>query len=360
LSHAEERKEKNCLNCGANVIGRYCHICGQENIVPKESFLKLVAHFFYDITHFDTNFLSTLRHLLFKPGFLSKEYIRGRRASYLNPVRMYVFTSAIFFLVFFAVVKPQINVSEKDRTPLKKSERIALLADLKNELGKKGADTSVLQKQIVMLLDTSREITRAGLVSANAKNRGIYFNGKRYSTVSNYDSVQRSLPEGKRDGWLKRAMVHRATRFDEKMREDPNNAWIELFEDFMHKLPYLLFISLPIFALILKLLYVRRKQFFYADHAIFSIHHYIFSFILLLVFFLVDELKKTIGGGIFDWIEIILLLLWPIYLYAGMKNFYRQGWRKTFLKFFLLNILGFISLVILFVIFFSVAFLQTK
>lgn len=100
MSHLPQRKEKNCLNCGATVIGKYCHNCGQENIEPKESVWQLVTHFFNDTAHFDGKFFSTLKNLLFKPDFLSKEYIKGRRATYLNPVRMYLFTSFIFFLIF--------------------------------------------------------------------------------------------------------------------------------------------------------------------------------------------------------------------------------------------------------------------
>jgi hypothetical protein len=105
VSHFHQRKEKDCLNCGATVIGPYCHNCGQENIEPKESFWHLILHFFNDITHFDGKFFTTLRILLFRPGFLSKEYMSGKRVSYLNPIRMYLFTSFIFFLVFFSVFK---------------------------------------------------------------------------------------------------------------------------------------------------------------------------------------------------------------------------------------------------------------
>ena len=103
MSHGKERKEKDCLNCGTAVYGRYCHVCGQENAEPKETFFGMVAHFFYDITHFDGKFFTTLKDLLFYPGFLSAEYMKGRRMSYLNPIRMYVFTSAIFFLIFFSI-----------------------------------------------------------------------------------------------------------------------------------------------------------------------------------------------------------------------------------------------------------------
>src|SRR5204862_2249809 len=102
--------EKNCLNCNAQLQGKYCHICGQEHIEPKETAWHLVSHFFQDITHFDGKFFSTLKLLVFRPGFLSREYMAGRRASYLNPVRMYVFTSAIFFLLFFSFFRSKQSI----------------------------------------------------------------------------------------------------------------------------------------------------------------------------------------------------------------------------------------------------------
>jgi hypothetical protein len=117
VSHLTERKDKICLNCQATVYGRYCHVCGQENIEPKESFWHLITHFTYDVTHFDGKFFSTLRYLLFKPGFLSHEYLRGRRASYLHPIRMYVFTSALFFLIFFTVKSDDAIIKTNNRQP---------------------------------------------------------------------------------------------------------------------------------------------------------------------------------------------------------------------------------------------------
>ena len=105
MSGLKERMQKNCLNCRIVVKGRFCHRCGQENIEPKESVWDLIAHFFKDITHFDGKFFSTVKYLFKKPGFLSKEYMVGRRASYVNPIRLYIFTSAFFFLIFFSFMK---------------------------------------------------------------------------------------------------------------------------------------------------------------------------------------------------------------------------------------------------------------
>jgi len=114
------------------VIGHYCHNCGQENLEPKETVWHLVQHFFNDITHFDGKFFETVKYLLRKPGFLSLEYTRGRRMSYLNPIRMYVFTSAIFFIILFSLKKPEdmareSGLGKKDKGGLKGLP--ALIAD---------------------------------------------------------------------------------------------------------------------------------------------------------------------------------------------------------------------------------------
>ena len=76
----------------------------------KGNCMAFVSHFFSDITHFDGKFFTSMKDLVLKPGFLSKEYMRGKRASYLNPIRMYLFTSFIFFLVFFSLYKVDENI----------------------------------------------------------------------------------------------------------------------------------------------------------------------------------------------------------------------------------------------------------
>ena len=106
MSHKPERKEKNCLNCETIVQGRYCHVCGQENTVPHQSFGGLTKHFIYDIFHFDGKFFETLIPLFFKPGVVAREYTSGKRIKFLDPIRMYLFTSAVFFLIFFSLAQP--------------------------------------------------------------------------------------------------------------------------------------------------------------------------------------------------------------------------------------------------------------
>jgi len=339
-------------------MGRYCHVCGQENTVPRESFGGLVLHFFYDITHFDSKFFQSLKYLLFKPGFLSKEYVRGRRASYLHPVRMYVFTSAIFFLVFFLLVNVKGRFATvTDQTPLTNTERVKMISELQDELNKKESDTSILYRKLDLLKDTTKLVYNGDLLKVSFWTMDS--NNRKYRSLREYDSVQSALPAGEKDRWLPRTLIRKEIEMTNKFDGNVKDAVLEWVEIFLHKLPYLLFVSLPIFALMLKLLYIRRRQFYYVDHGIFSIHHYILSFILLLAIVLLAAAKTKYNVGWLKDLEVTLIIVWPVHLYIAMLNFYKQGWFKTFIKFSLLNLFGFFLLLMLFVVFFVLTVFQS-
>jgi hypothetical protein len=356
MSHSRERKEKDCLNCGSMVEGRYCQVCGQENTEPKETFWHMFTHFFNDITHFDGKFFTTLKDLVIKPGFLSAEYMKGRRMSYLNPVRMYVFTSALFFLVFFSLRKPEDMVKlTDDSKPLTAFQRENKLKNVKRLLVYDSLNKNYLRR-IALLIDTTRPLMQSTLDSLSDDDLpGI----SPYSSLAKYDSAQANLPEAKRDGWFKTQFSRRELKFKDEYQHNKKHAIEKMIDLFLHKLPYLLFASLPFFALILKLLYVRRrKTFYYADHGIFTIHHYVFSFILMLFTLLMSELNRLTHWSIWDIFIFIAIIAWPIHLYWAMRRFYGQRRFKTIVKFFMLNFLGLISLLLLFTIFAALSALE--
>jgi ribosomal protein L40E len=416
VSHLKERKEKICLNCQATLYARYCHECGQENLEPKETVWHLVQHFFNDITHFDGKFFATVKYLMRKPGFLSSEYVAGRRASYLNPIRLYVFTSAIFFLILFALKDPK-DLVHTSSTP-DKGQTLAELkkerADKKEELA--GADDkgdSLSTTGEIVKLDmelaaihkyygdsttrifSSRDLgvmlargigdsvpeARELLSALSAKSRekvykrihkiagenadtaraasegdGSSIFGINYKSQEEYDSAQNKLPDSLRDGWLERVTVHKLVAANMEFRRDPKEYLAHVAENIMHSIPKVLFVSLPIFALILNILYFRRKkQFYYVDHGIFTIHLYCATFILTMTSMLLYQLGHFLGVG---WLKVVLgivifaLCVWTvIYLYKAMRGFYRQGRFKTFLKYFLVCWLAFFVNMIIFVIF---------
>jgi hypothetical protein len=359
VSHQPERKEKDCLNCGAIVQGRYCQNCGQENIETKQKFGSLAKHFIYDVFHFDGKFFDTLKYLLLRPGFVPNEYVKGKRTSYLDPIRMYLFTSAIFFLVLFSIAGFMEGVRLNGDRMMSKQERLNYASYINSQLAGDKKDT-LLQRRLNFLLDTSYQINlqEDSLDNVTDTSWPIQLHGQPYLMIAEKEVVENKSEVDSNANWLTRKLKGKFRHFDQRYGEDQNEMLTEVFESFRHKLPYLLFVSLPFFALILKLLYVRRKSFYYSDHAVFTLYHYIVTFILLLLFFLVDKLNSRFHLGVLRFLSGFLILSGGLYLFVSMKRFYAQGWGKTLGKFLLLNFLGLLILLLLMVIFFLFSLIQ--
>jgi hypothetical protein len=351
MSHLKERLEKNCLNCNTEVQGKYCQNCGQENIEPKETVWHLVSHFFQDITHFDGKFFGTVKYLIAKPGFLSKEYMIGRRASYVNPVRMYIFTSAFFFLLFFTFFKTNkadvengITINDKKLAEVSKMDS-ADFADFTRELnrGNEKPDKPMTRAEFKTYLDTSLMFGSSKLINIQ------------YKTKEQYDSA---LKAGKDHNWIERMIIYKLIELNAKYKGRNMDAFREFRDLLLHSLPQILFISLPLLALLLKLLYIRRKQFYYVNHGIFSLHLYIFIFIAMLVIFSLNKLDSALHWKVIGWLNFLLYLSLFFYEYKAMRNFYKQRRAKTITKFILLNLMFFVVLSLLFTIFIFFSFLK--
>lgn len=403
VSHLKERKEKNCLNCQSQVAGRYCQVCGQENLEPVETVWHLVSHFFNDITHFDGKFFATVKYLLRRPGFLSLEYMKGRRMAYLNPIRMYVFTSAIFFIIMFALKSPDdvVHINEAKDKPkgiaelradqarrantLKNADDEDDRESLRTKIRNDGMEIESIKKNYgdtTRRIFTQEELTamllqaygdsltaeeglgkgdsvriKAAIRKVTHPSTAVDLGGwhSDYNSADEYDSAQRSLPDSLRDGWFKTIVMRRMIHITQEWREDKHRFYDRLFENIYHSFPKILFVSLPIFALILNILYFRHKQYYYVNHGIFAIHVYCATFVLMLVSMLLDRLDKAIGVHwihvIADILEFVLFLYIVIYLYKAMRGFYKQGRGKTFLKYFITFVSASIVNLILLVIF---------
>ncbi|MEO6683078.1 MAG: DUF3667 domain-containing protein [Ginsengibacter sp.] len=347
MSHLHLRKDNHCLNCSTEVVGRYCHVCGQENVEVKESVWHFILHFFNDITHFDGTFFSTLKDLIFKPGFLSREYMNGRRARYLNPVRMYLFTSFLFFLIFFSFIGNKQLKIQTDESVFngKTKEEIKRMSPKEFD-----QFTSKINQRNPM---TSEEFGRYMDSSAE----GIYFTDKKFRDQEQYDSLIKSGVV--KDNWIQKKLVRKEIEFNRKFHKDMVSAFKEFFNNLIHNFPQMLFVSLPFVALLFKLLYIRHKEYYYVSHGIFVLHLYIFIFIAMLLSFGISELGSITNWGWLKYFNILLIFYIFFYLYRAMYNFYKQKTGKTLLKYFLflfnfLFLMTFIFIAFLFVSFFQI------
>ena len=315
MSHLKERKEKSCLNCNAVVHGKYCSFCGQENVHPQESLWHLIVHFFNDITHFDGKFFSSVKYVVTKPGFLTSEYVRGRRTTYLNPVRFYVFTSFLFFLILFTF--SEINfvkiddtnhpkISFKDSVEMSQINGVGDFDFTPNEF----KDSTSNDPQVLKIVD--------------------------YKNRAEYDSLKKIGKTTKK--WFKKLLIDKQFDVQEKYGKDKKRIATVLREKVISVTPQILFLSLPFFALFLKLLYIRRDKYYYVAHVIFTLHFYIFVYIIILLSRFANRLSDF---KYLHWLNVVsfLLAVSPIYyLYKAMTNFYEQSRMKTLLKLFIFSI----------------------
>ena len=334
------RHDKTCLNCGHIVEERYCSHCGQENLEPTETVGHLVRHFFEDITHFDGKFFVTVKDLIIRPGFLTQEYVAGRRMSYLNPIRMYIFISAVFFVVAFAG-KEEAAVRQEENGHSVNLYRQQLADSLRSVIKTDSLHRS-FNGAMAARLDTAEKVKlHDESVNLNMNNAGkviIDMTENKYNTVREYDSVQRRLPDTARD----KGFGHWLTRYTVRQKEKHGGRSVMHVEvDVSHDIPKIMFVLLPLFALYVGWFY-SRKQYYYVNHAIFTVHYHCFIFLLFLVLMGLD---KLIPG---DWAGIILTLLSPIlaffYLVAALHGMYRQSFWLSLGKAMAISLLYFITI----------------
>lgn len=326
------RKENDCLNCGAVLEGHFCHNCGQENLQMKESFGHMMRHAISDYFHFDDQFFATLKPLLFKPGKLTVEYNTGHRVSYLHPVKMYIFISVVYFLLLFqsngGVAKIQDN-----ETPQTKQELIE---------SNKGIDTALKTPYLPSIakaeLIKQKQNNNAALSKLQknpelaGKSRGdssLYSIAvTKYPTYEKYLAAQAKLPEAKRDGLFTRQFTKNMIYYHQKYGS-VKLAKEALNENFSHMIPKMMFLILPLFALILQVAFWRDKK-FYVEHMIYSFHVHCFVFLLLSFMMLLQLVIPE--NNIVQWLFLAgtLYIIW--YFYRSLRVVYHRSKFRTITK----------------------------
>jgi uncharacterized protein DUF3667 len=96
-----------CLNCGASLSGRFCSQCGEEKIDRNHLKLSSFAHrAFEDFTDLEhSKFFGTLSSLVRRPGFLTQEYLGGRKKAYIGPLKLYLTIFALS-LFLYSIYRP--------------------------------------------------------------------------------------------------------------------------------------------------------------------------------------------------------------------------------------------------------------
>ena len=289
-----------CRSCGTAVIGKYCHQCAEATHPHPPSAGEFVHEFIGHYVALEGKLWRTLVLLVSRPGELTRQYLHGRRIPYLEPLRLYLTLS----LIFFALVKtvginlPQLTVSNGE-------VGLQYVQTVKLEVGGKWGQATATGK--IRMYDDPGETGVTGAVAALTAALGS-INPAWQDNVAHFHSL---------------SAAERSARLN---------------HGFAANLPYMLIAALPLFALFLKLIY-RRTGRHYGEHLVFALHVNAFAFLLASLMVILpgsaawvamamhgDELRLV---SFADYLQIIPLCWLLAYLPWAMQRVYGGTRRVT-------------------------------
>jgi len=319
-----------CENCGAQLAGQYCAQCGQAAVDYRRSFRHMVADVLESFLNWDSKFFTTIALLILKPWRLTNEFLAGKRVRYVNPLRLYLLASILFF---FAV-----NYGAKDLRlqpgKLSPKDRAELEADLK-----KGDLPPAAREELEALLREPQAQASPALVSPSPP------------------TAPSRPPTPKTD---EQTQEHRQSSGDSKGRpffafdqgtksSTPLERWFEarakekfgehgtkfglFIATLFSNLPYMMLCCIPLFAFVLKILYLRRRI-FYIDHLIYALHIHTFAYIgIMLIVLATIGLNRVVPGTIAGWTIVLLWIAFVMQIFLSIRRVYRQSWFLSIFKF---------------------------
>lgn len=353
---SKQVKGLECLNCGMPLIGHenFCANCGQKNSIRQLSIGVFVNNLYSGFFSYDSRFWTTFIPLLTKPGKVSKDYIKGKRARFVNPFKLYLNVSIVFFLILGISNKIDSNsiIDEVAKTSksldsiakINKVEIDSIISEAKAKAFEKSPNDSVKSKVITNFgsvfklfdskTDTPKKEYTYHIESDTLRNinffsrmTDVYNYKKKHPKYSN-EQILDSLGYEKTfwNKFYSQQVINMKKNYEE-LKEDGGKAYGKKIISYSS---ISLFIFLPIFTLFLKLLYIKRRI-SYMEHLVFVFNTQTVFFLILIIFYICDFFLKMDNVG---WVFTLLFLL---YLYKALRYFYEQSRIRTILKFILLN-----------------------
>ncbi|MCC6926239.1 DUF3667 domain-containing protein [Novosphingobium sp.] len=303
--------ESACLNCGTALVGSHCHQCGQAAHVHKT-----LGAFFHDLLHgvfhFEGKIWRTLPLLAWNPGKLTREYIDGRRASYVSPIALFLFVVFLTFAVF-NLLKSPVNFNAGSNAQAQAGFGAArveadnaverLEARLANARAGKGGDVVALEREL--------KSARDAVTALEAAEQG-------------------NLPEtiADADPGTSRATADAINKAWRHAKENPDLMLYKL-QTGAYKYAWLV---IPLSVPFLWLLFPFSRRFHLYDHTVFVT--YSVSFMLILA-----TLASLLISAEIGWLPGLLMLYSPVHMYRQARGTYQLSrfgalWRTFFLALF--------------------------
>ena len=329
-----------CRNCDlrfSNGSAAYCSNCGQATALHPPTFFEFVHEFITHYVALEGKLWKTLWLLFFKPAELTREYRQGRKQRYISPLRLYITASFLFFLVIkIAGLGSTITFDTPDEearmnTPMFVTNvKTGTATERRANTGKEAKESPVVSnaadhKSGVDADDKTVVDKVEGIASDAARNaKQSAIEGAKNSSAKEDDSIDvadfNCAAGGILCPWLK---SHLKQKYNGKTQTQVLGM---LKDGTIANIPYALFMLLPLFALLTKLLYVNRG-YYYGEHVVYALHIHAFTFFVLLLFALVP-----------GWLGTLVFIAAAVYYLVALQRFFGGRWPMTFIRYVVIGV----------------------
>ncbi len=309
---------RNCAHAFVDEVHEYCPKCGQETADHPPTVAEFLHEFVLHYIALEGKLWKTLVQLFFRPGQLTKRYLDGVKLRYVPPLRLYLTASILFFLIVkFAGAGNLFKVNSETTTTAEPNGAAQVLEDARKELSPQ--DKAALDKLI------GPKVTLAP-----GKAQGIVLDGVKADLLSK--PALEAIGCDMTTPACQKIKAYLAERYpNQTLRE----MGLHVRDKMLSLAPYAMFLFLPLFALLFKIIYWRRGM-YYGEHLVYAFHVHAFSFFLLLMLAFVPPPFS------------IVFSLWGIvYFWLAMRRVYGGRWWATTLRYSLISTLYPILLVLL-------------
>src|SRR5437763_2125151 len=316
-----------CENCGAPMAGPFCAQCGQAAVDYRRSFRHVIVDILDSFLNWDSKFFATIGWLIVRPWHLTNQFLAGRRVRYVHPLRVYLLASILFFFV----VNYWAKSIHADPSKLSAEDRADIGAEL-NDPDIPPAAKAGIRRALDAKGGTQPEAQTSPSPQTAVTPQPSIIGSPPPSVTSPSPSgdfgplVQFDKPPSDPfEKWLEQ-------RAKEKMGEHGSKMALFIATLFSN-LPYMMLCCIPLFALVLKVLYVRKRV-FYVDHLIYALHIHTFFYAgVMLIVLATIGLNRVAPGAIAGWLIALLWIVFVTQIFLSIRFVYRQSWFFSIFKF---------------------------
>ena len=378
-----------CSNCGTPLKGQICHSCGQDSDVLQRPFWNHLFEILDGLVGLDGKLWRTVPALMFRPGYVTRQYLSGVRARYVQPFRLYIVVSFAFFLLLWGSGNNVDNLFQAetlDLTPEQIATIETRLAEAEAESPEQAERLRQILAQVEAAAGSDAASDEATADESTGTAAGAADGGDEAADLSieqalSFPGMREEMKAGVRRYLLPEEADAPAQPGDEELVVgDPGDMQMTIELTGLQRLPYavrvqlvhrleiiiddpgrwiaamrdmvprLLFVLLPVYAAVIAIGQIWRRGFYYYDHLIVSLHFHTFLFLLLMALYI---LAPLIAG----WGALIFLVWSNYYLYRLHRTIYEHGRFMSVLRTITLDFTYLVVLTLAFLVLMFVGFL---